>query len=112
MQAFDVLKVLAQGGNAHFREHRDSIFRSLALAHGDLPVREIDVFNSQAEALEQPESTTAHESGHKQEKTVQFAQYAFNLIHRKDLGKLGRPVKRYRSGMRQSRPAYRDLQSP
>lgn len=42
-------------------KHRDPVFSSLAPLDGDLPPREVEIFDSERERLEQSQSTSIHE---------------------------------------------------
>jgi hypothetical protein len=64
IEEVEPLEVFEEGRDEGFGEHREAISRSLSVADGDLPEREVDVLDAEAVDLEEAEAGAVEDLGH------------------------------------------------
>ena len=64
MQKFDPCEVSLEGFHQGFGQHGDSVFLAFAFADRDLEPVEVDVFDTEAEALQDSQTGTVQQGRH------------------------------------------------
>jgi transposase len=86
VEVLDIQQMLLEGGFDVLRQHGDTVFLALAVAHNALMIGNIQVFHSQTQALQQAQPGTIQERGHDPWRAREMAQHRRHLVPGQDHG--------------------------
>jgi len=88
VEFFNVLQVFLERSDEAVWKHGEVVYFAFGVAHGDLAVVKVNVYDAQAQALDQAQPRTVEQPGDELIDARHGSEYHFNLFFGEDVGQV------------------------